>query len=414
MNIDQIISGLLDLLRKNNYSNATIKFYQLEWNRIKDFLLENYDTLEFTMDKGLDYLEKRHHITSCYDSKSLTEHQVQLIRVVQLLEDYQLHGVLTRRFYASKNKIKLNDAYSQLNMAFKDLLIKEKSNCTVMHYSRESEIFLDYLTQRNILDISTLTLDVCNDYIRTFSGFSFKTVEQKICGLRYFLRYLYDHHFIDKSIASNIHMPMISKTTKIPSVWTIDELKSLFKCINRESPIGKRDYAMILLACVLGLRVGDIKHLQFENIDWAKKTINIVQSKTGKPLTLPLPNEVGWAIIDYIKNGRPTYYETKTIFIKHLPPFDDLSDSNHLYRIIIHYMNQAGLAISKNRHRGFHSLRHTAASLYLEQGTELPIITEILGHSDVDITSVYLKTDIEKLKECVLPLTFDDYEINIQ
>ena len=88
---------------------------------------------------------------------------------------------------------------------------------------------------------------------------------------------------------------------------------------------------MILLACVLGLRVGDIKLLRFENFNWEDKQISIIQHKTRKPLSLPIPDSVGWAIIDYIKNGRPQYYETDYIFLKHMPPFDPIGDDNHMH-----------------------------------------------------------------------------------
>ena len=104
-----------------------------------------------------------------------------------------------------------------------------------------------------------------------------------------------------------IHMAPISKNAKIPSAWTLDEIKQLISVIDRSSPIGKRNYAMILIACVLGLRVGDIKDLRFSNFDWESKTLNIIQNKTHKPLTLPIPEPVGWAVIDYIQNGRPKY-----------------------------------------------------------------------------------------------------------
>ena len=101
-----------------------------------------------------------------------------------------------------------------------------------------------------------------------------------------------------------IHMAPISKNAKIPSAWTLDEIKQLISVIDRTSPIGKRNYAMILIACVLGLRVGDIKDLRFSNFDWESKTLNIIQNKTHKPLTLPIPEPVGWAVIDYIQNGK--------------------------------------------------------------------------------------------------------------
>ena len=97
-----------------------------------------------------------------------------------------------------------------------------------------------------------------------------------------------------------------------------------------------------------------------------------------------------------------------------MPTFDPFSEGNHLNDIIRRYMNKAKIPVTKNRHSGFHSMRHAAASLLLEAGTPLPIITEILGHSNPDITSIYLKTDISKLKECVLPLSFDDETFNIQ
>ena len=75
----------------------------------------------------------------------------------------------------------------------------------------------------------------------------------------------------------------------------------MLSVIDRNSPIGKRDYAMILLACVLGLRIGDIKNLRFQNFNWEDKKLSLIQHKTHKPLTLPIPDAVGWAVIDYIK-----------------------------------------------------------------------------------------------------------------
>ena len=119
------------------------------------------------------------------------------------------------------------------------------------------------------------------------------------------------------NLASEIHMPAVSKKSKIPSVWTTEELQELLHAVDRSSPIGKRDYAMILMACILGLRVSDIKNLRFGNFDWSNKKISMIQHKTHKPLSLPIPDAVGWAVIDYIKNGRPKYYDTDVVFIKH-------------------------------------------------------------------------------------------------
>ena len=403
MNLEVITERLKQLLQENNYSPATIRFYEREWSKIQTFLQETHGSTEYNMERGLEYLEKQYgFVTKCNDG-TLSQQRVQLLRVVHMLEDYRLHQVLTRRYYASKNPIILNTYYSNIFTDYKNNLISSQlSKVTVGHYTKISKTFIDYLQQLKVESIKDITLDTCNSYLKTLAGLSFKTIEQQVCGIRHFLRFLYSSNLIINDYAEKIHMPIISKNAKIPSTWKLDELKAILSVIDRNSPIGKRDYAMILLACVLGLRVGDIKLLRFENFNWEAKQISIIQHKTRKPLSLPIPDSVGWAIIDYIKNGRPKYYETDYIFLKHIPPFDPIGDDNHMHQQLVKYMRKAGISRYRNRRCGFHSLRHSAGSILLEMEVSLPIITNILGHSDSNVTAIYLKTDLQKLAECVL------------
>ena len=156
-------------------------------------------------------------------------------------------------------------------------------------------------------------------------------------------------------------MVQARKQTRIPSVWTTDELKKLIAAIDRGSPKGKRDYAIILLACCLGIRCGDIKHLTMENFKWEEKKLIFIQSKTKTHTALPLMPEVGWAVIDYLKHGRPKI-DTPYIFVKHMAPFGPFAEEGYLYHLIKQYMTLAHLPTLKKR-RGMHSLRHTMASL---------------------------------------------------
>lgn len=403
MNLEVITERLKQLLQENNYSPVTIRFYEREWSKIQTFLEETYGSTEYNMERGLEYLEKQYgFIKKCNDG-TLSQQRVQLLRVVHMLEDYRLHQVLTRRYYASKNPIILNTYYLNIFTDYKNSLVSTKlSKATVEHYKKISKTFIDYLQQRKVESIKDVTIDVCNSYLKTLAGFSFKTIEQQVCGIRHFLRFLYSSNLIINDYAEKIHMPTVSKNAKIPSTWKLDELKAILSVIDRNSPIGKRDYAMILLACVLGLRVGDIKLLRFENFNWEAKQISIIQHKTQKPLSLPIPDSVGWAIIDYIKNGRPQYYETDYIFLKHMPPFDPIGDDNHMHQQLVKYMRKAGISQYRKRRSGFHSLRHSAGSILLEMEVPLPIITNILGHSDSNVTAIYLKTDLQKLAECIL------------
>lgn len=109
MKLDQIIQGLEKLLIQNNYSSQTIKFYKREWKKLELFLIDNYSNTEFSLDKGLAYLERQYGIVSKYIDGTISQQRVQLLRVIHLLSDYQLHGVLTRRYTASKNQIHLSD-----------------------------------------------------------------------------------------------------------------------------------------------------------------------------------------------------------------------------------------------------------------------------------------------------------------
>lgn len=408
MKLNEICVGLRALLKRNHYTEATMKFYEREWKKISKYLTEQHGTDEFTMEYGLKYLEDQYGIITKYEDGSISQQRVQLIRVIHMLEDFQLHGVLINRYSASKNPICLNDEFESLYLEFKKYMDEtDLSKCTKKHYSNSCLVLLDYLQQKSIQNLGEITIDICHQFIKTFSGYSYKTIEQRICGLRFFLRYIFNIGFNTTDLAEKIHMAPVSKTAKIPSAWTENELKAMISAIDRNSRIGKRDYAMILLACIMGLRSGDIKRLKFDNINWGNKTISFVQHKTRKPLKLPLPESVGWAVIDYIKNARPEYHETKIIFIKHTLPFDPFPDEDHLSHIVKKYMNKAGLRINKDHHKGFHSLRHSAASIMLENDTQLPVISTILGHTDINVTSVYLKEDIEKLKECVLSLDFE-------
>lgn len=331
-------------LQENNYTPATIRFYEREWSKIQSFLTEEYGNTDYDMERGLKYLENQYGFITKYNDGTLSQQRVQLLRVVHMLEDYRLHQVLTRRYYASKNPITLNAYYSDVSAEYSKCLDSmDLSMSTIGHYKGISLVFMDYLQQRKIESTMNITMDTCNSYLKTLAGYSFKTIEQNVCGIRHFLRFLYSTGILSADYAVKIHMPAVSKSAKIPSAWKLDELKAMLSAIDRNSPIGKRDYAMILLACILGLRIGDIKNLRFHNFNWEDKKLSLIQHKTHKPLVLPIPDAVGWAVTDYIKNGRPQYYETDHVFLKHMPPFDPIGNENHMQQQLVRYMRKAGV-----------------------------------------------------------------------
>jgi integrase len=171
--------------------------------------------------------------------------------------------------------------------------------------------------------------------------------------------------------------------------------------VDRSSAQGKRDYAILLLACRLGLRVGDIRTLRLEQLRWDEARIEITQAKTGQPLSLPISEELGRALIDYLRHGRPASAH-REVFLRLIAPFEPFGANNNLYPLISQYRRRAGIALPPRCRGGLHSLRHTLASRLLEQQTPLETISDILGHQRSASTRIYTKIDLNTLRTVAL------------
>lgn len=397
--LKELLLNLEQELLRLGYTEGSMKFYRNRWQKIIKFAEERNETY-YSEQLGIDFVEKYFHIFEKNFNKTLCQKDTQELRIIRMIGDFQLHDTILRRYY--KHKELLTDPYyMSISKNFKQhCKSKDYSKVTIGHYVNHAERFIDYLFSQGIYDCHNISHSIVNDYIKTLAGYSYKTVEQNICSIRAFLRYLLEQDILKTDLAAKTPMIQARKQTRIPSVWTKQELSTLIDAIDRGSPKGKRDYAIILLACMLGLRVTDIKNLTFDCFHWEEKKLIFMQSKTRERVILPIPSEVGWAVIDYLKYGRPKVDST-IVFLRHMAPFLPFSEGDHLSQLIRDYMRIAHLPTLR-KHRGMHSLRHTAASRMLENGTPLVVISDILGHADTDSTAVYLKVDLNKLRECCL------------
>lgn len=405
--LSELINELEKEMLRLGYSEGTMDFYRRQWRKILRFARERGET-HFSERLGFKFLEKHYNILEKDFEKTLSQSDVYQIRIIRMLGDYQLHQTVLRRYY--KHKEILKDPYFiEIRARFKQYCIdKDYSTVTIDHYVKQSSRFMDYLVSQKVYNCRDINMNLINAYIKTLAGYAYKTIEQVICSLRSFFRFLLNTEEVKTDFASKTPMVQARKQTRIPSVWTKEELKKLIAAIDKGNPMGKRDYAIILLACRLGLRCTDIKNLKTKHFYWEEKKLVFRQSKTKQILSLPLTSEVGWAVINYLKYGRPEI-DCPYVFVKHMAPFGPFSKEDHLNQIIKKYMRLAHLPTLKKR-RGMHSLRHTMASMLLEKNTPLPVISDILGHIDTDSTAVYLKVDIDKLKEC--SLDFDEVTVH--
>lgn len=388
-------------LENLNYAYNTICGYRASFKRICNFA-ESIQTYYFTEELGLLYLNERYNC----ELESFTEKQPQkakhAIRSVRLLGDYQLHGVVIRRMVKTKAYVYPKQFKSVLEAYERECELKAYSARGLRARKQRLFFFIDYLNEREILNVNEINGAIISDYVRTIVHHHEKSMAAILTTLRVFLRFLYLNEYTPSD--QSLKVPRNTKYyyPKVPSVWKAEDVQTMLAIVDRGNPVGKRDYAILLLVAKLGIRVGDIKALKLTDFDWRKQEIKFFQEKTGNAVSYPILQDIGWAIIDYLKEGRPKASESPYLFIRMNAPFEAFGKNANLHTIITKYTRLAGIKVPKGNRCGLHSLRHTLAGTLLEQGIPLPVISDILGHADAKSTAVYLRTSFENLRVCTL------------
>jgi len=260
----------------------------------------------------------------------------------------------------------------------------------------------DNFLHDKMLDLKDVTIELNEEF------FASDTCGHRIIyksAVRDMFQYLFDFNILDKDLSPYVlKESMRSKRLEIPTTYTTEEIKSLLGAIDRSTPKGKRDYLVVLLAAEYGMRASDIVRLSFRHIDWERNIVSFSQYKTDVPVQYPLLSSIGNAIIDYLRYGRPTEVDD-VIIVNH----DNVSRGKLLSTPTIHSIVTAAFRRSqiqgwqKKKH-GPHSLRFSLASNMLKQGIGFQVISTVLGHSSTESTKAYVKIDIDRLRECSLPV----------
>ena len=193
----------------------------------------------------------------------------------------------------------------------------------------------------------------------------------------------------------------VSRESKLFPATPPDEVNAILDIIDRRIPSGKRNYAIIMLGVVMGLRACDIASLRLKDIDWPKGEVKIVQAKNSVPLALPLTEDVGAAVKDYILNGRPET-DSDAVFIRLHLPYRGFKSGVAIEDIFDDYRRKANLPRDAYDGKGFHSLRRSVGTNLVTSGVSVEDAAQILGDKNVDSTKKYISLDSYHLKECAL------------
>ncbi len=392
MNFEQDIKSLVKAceacLRETGYSEARISDYLRFWkNGIVDYM-EKHSIVNYTVDVGERFI-------GAATTGGSGSNQRAIRRCVHALSDYLTSGHVRKRIVPYVN----HELSGEIGIVAKDFIVsiaaKRRNKITLSEYQRVLSYFIKHLSLKSVFQISGIN----EDNVLSFLASSQNCKEKFLGTMRLFCRYLYEQKLVSRDIEYVIGRDNFPQREKLPSVYDANEIKQFEDTVDQASPVGKRDYAMLLLASRLGLRSSDIAGLQFANLDWDKNIICLSQYKTKREIELPLLADVGEAIVNYLKYGRPASYSQQVFLSACAPyhPINRLIINGAISRII-----KASNVSIQNRRFGPHALRHTLASQLLRNGITLPVIAETLGHVDTQTTMNYLRIDMTNLMRCAL------------
>jgi site-specific recombinase XerD len=407
LQLGRLVADALGEIERLGYSRRSRSRYRATWEHL----------IEFSREKGLgdecsanlvtrfleEYCSRDEHMDE--PSEGWRRHMAIGVKV---LADFAKTGHIERAVMdvqsihllpAMQNTLRDYEQYC------KDRLHLRPS--TLHRRTIELRIFLDFLHSRKARALEQIQAANLSEFVSSRDHLQAETVARIVSDVRSFLRFLTMRGILEKDLSAELPKIRVPRDATIPSVWDQELIVRLLGAVDRSSAKGKRDYAILLLACRLGLRAGDIRTLKLDHLRWAESTIEITQAKTDMPLRLPLTNDVGEALIDYLKSGRPQTTH-REVFLKVTPPFDPFQENTNLYHIITYWRRLAGITFRSSQKRGLHSLRHTLATRLLEKGTPFTTIAEILGHTSLESTRIYAKADVEALRGVAL----DPEEVN--
>ena len=225
------------------------------------------------------------------------------------------------------------------------------------------------------------------------------SLQHSVAHLRSFLRFLASRGEIRQGLDTSIDTPRLFRGERLPRALSWHTVQDFLSAIDRSTPMGRRDYAMFLLIATYGLRTCEVSALRLDDIAWQASRISVPRPKTRCSLDLPLTDEVGAAILDYLQHGRPNV-AWREVFLRVRAPEGPLKPTA-VTEVFQNWTRRSGLSIP---HQGPHCLRHSLAMHLLRQGASIKEIGDLLGHRSIESTGVYLRLHVPDLRDAALDL----------
>ncbi|MDO4405430.1 MAG: tyrosine-type recombinase/integrase [Atopobiaceae bacterium] len=383
--LEELVDGARAYLVRNGYSESTVRHHEATWRRLASWCAAHapngYDLdvqQRFLEDAGL----AGEHLTRFHQNERRS-----VIRLLEIAESGTLRRPKQGPVYVVPER--LAPAYELYEGALASRGLKEK---TIRGYLSAARHFLATCGASSPSELCARSVTA---FVESMPDHSPQTRAGQLYVVRDLARTLAEAGMCGPSMAAS--MPLIPghKHSSIPSAYSAEEVSALLGV----EPSGRcplRTRAMMLFAAVLGMRVGDIRSLRTSDVDWRLRTVTFAQGKTKVPQVLPMPDEVWLALADYLKNERPDIGGDR-LFVTSFAPYHPIDSQESFHRSVARAFASAGVDVA-GKHHGMHSLRHSAATNMLAEGTPYPTISAVLGHSSTNVTRRYLSIDVDSLR----------------
>jgi len=397
INLAWLIAKTKEQLVNYGYAESSIKAHVNLWNRLQAFADQN-EVCHYTEELMLAFMEEECRVLSKQGNKKW---HADKMRMLNKLDEYCKYRIISSKRYSA---VKTYVFKGGIGGSVRDYLEFRKTNLSearLQSIKLYLERFCEYADAMSVEGTHSLDAKIVQGFIESCSIYTKSTIATTAGCLRGYLEHLHVHGLSESDLSIFVpHFPKRNDSI-IPSAYSAVDVENLLSSVDRDHSKGRRDYAMILLAARLGLRSSDICGLEFSSIDWEKNQIKIIQQKTGNPASYPLLDDVGLAIIDYLKNGRAATPGETHVFLREAPPYKRLGGDS-LYSIVDCYIKRARIPVPRGKQHGPHALRHSLSSRLLENDVPLPVISAILAHKSTETTKIYLKIAEKQLVECAL------------
>ena len=218
-------------------------------------------------------------------------------------------------------------------------------------------------------------------------------------AVRSFLRFLVFRGEIRPGLEAAAPSPRQWKYASLPSRLTRQEVEQVLAVYHEGTTLSLRNRAMLFLLARLGLRAQDVVSLCLDDIDWANGCLALHPGKSRRARRLPLPQDVGQAIVAYVQGGRPQN-ASRQVFLHSRAPFRALTNAA-VWAIVRQAFTRAGLVVPPGI--ASHIFRHSVASELVNHGASFKDVADILGHQSIQTTGIYAKLALDTVAAVALP-----------